>query len=269
MTDKKAKPKAIKTLDDLSFDQRNANKGTALGQTMVEQSIERYGAGRSIVADKDGVVIGGNKTLQAAREQGLDVQVIRTKGEALIVHQREDLSLDEDGDARMLAYIDNRSSEVGLDWDADILQVDIDDGLDLGDIFSDADLDIIFDDIAADSLSDNYTRKIVAPIYEPKGDEPELSELYKTSKTDELNKRIDDAEIPDDIKQFLHIAAARHTVLDFHNIAEYYAHAPAVIQDLMEQSALVIIDFDKAIECGFVEMTKALCNLVGDEYGDE
>jgi DNA modification methylase len=141
MTDKKAKPKAIKTLDDLSFDKRNANKGTALGQTMVEQSIERYGAGRSIVADKDGVVIGGNKTLQAARDQGLDVQVIRTKGEALIVHQREDLSLDEDGDARMLAYVDNRSSEVGLDWDADILKADIGDGLDLGDIFSDADLE--------------------------------------------------------------------------------------------------------------------------------
>jgi len=129
------KTKTIDTLDDLSFDQHNANKGTALGQTMVDQSIERYGAGRSIVADKHGVVIGGNKTLKAAREAGMDIEVVRTTGEKLIVHQRDDLDLNDGPDARMLAYTDNRASEAGLEWDADVILEDITAGLDLDTVF--------------------------------------------------------------------------------------------------------------------------------------
>ncbi|EEP88958.1 transcriptional regulator, partial [Yersinia kristensenii ATCC 33638] len=37
-------------------------------------------------------------------------------------------------------------------------------------------------------------------------------------------------------------AAERHTIFNFSKIADYYAHAPADIQALFEQSALVIID---------------------------
>ena len=133
--------KNIKKISDLSPDKKNANKGTALGQTMVDQSVARYGSGRSIVADKHGNVIGGNKTLKSAIEAGLEVEVVRSSGDKLIVHQREDLDLYEGDEARMLAYADNRSSEVGLEWDADQLGDDIADGLDLGDMFSEKELD--------------------------------------------------------------------------------------------------------------------------------
>jgi hypothetical protein len=127
--------KTIKSLGDLTLDKRNANKGTPAGQDMVDQSIADYGAGRSIVVDRNGAVIGGNKTLKSAIDAGLDVEVVTTKGDKLIVHQREDLDLDEDTKARMLAYADNRASELGLVWDADILTEDIENGLDLGDMF--------------------------------------------------------------------------------------------------------------------------------------
>jgi outer membrane lipoprotein SlyB len=135
--------KKIQSIDDLQFDDHNANKGTATGQKLVAKSIEDYGAGRSIVADKHGTVIGGNKTLQAARDAGLDVEVIRTSGDKLIVHQREDLSLVDGDKARLLAYADNRSSEIGLDWDAGVLTEDIEGGLDLGDMFGKGALDDI------------------------------------------------------------------------------------------------------------------------------
>jgi DNA modification methylase len=142
--------KTIKSLGDLTLDKRNANKGTPAGQDMVDQSIADYGAGRSIVVDRNGAVIGGNKTLKSAIDAGLDVEVVTTKGDKLIVHQREDLDLDEDTKARMLAYADNRASELGLVWDTDVIGEDIASGLDLDDMFSDAELKKLGVDLLGD-----------------------------------------------------------------------------------------------------------------------
>lgn len=103
-----------------------------------------------------------------------------------------------------------------------------------------------------------YTKKIRAPIYEPKGDKPEPKQLCDRKKTRELQKEIKEANLPDEVRSFLMFAAERHTVFDYAKIAEYYAHAPKKIQELMESSALVIIDFDKAIEDGFLELTNDL-----------
>lgn len=258
--------KVIKKLEDIVPDPKNANKGTERGLAMVEQSLRENGAGRSIVTDKNGVVIGGNKTLESAASIGMEVQVVKSDGKKLIVVQRDDLDLMKDDNARRLAYADNRSSQLGLEWDLDQIQLDIDEGIDLSGVFTDKELEIMIDDSDI-GLSENYNRKITAPIYEPKGDKPEISELYDSAKTERMNQIIRDADISDDIKAFLHIASSRHTVLDFHNIAEYYAHAPIEIQELMEQSALVIIDFDKAIENGFVQMSKSIANLVEEDYG--
>lgn len=107
-------------------------------------------------------------------------------------------------------------------------------------------------------LSDTYTKKIKAPIYEPKGDKPELSALVDKSKTDALVAEIDAAGLPDDVAGFLRQAAQRHASFHYKRIAEYYCHAPKEVQLLMERSALVIIDFDKAIEYGFIHLTERL-----------
>ncbi len=113
--------KKIDRLEDLIPDRRNANKGTPRGRGMVEGSLRKYGAGRSILADRNGQVIAGNKTLEAAAEIGLPIRVIETNGHELVVVQRTDLDLDEDASARELAIADNRSSEAGLEWDTDVL----------------------------------------------------------------------------------------------------------------------------------------------------
>jgi hypothetical protein len=101
-----------------------------------------------------------------------------------------------------------------------------------------------------------YTNKIKAPIYEPKGERPDLADLFDVAKTGKLIEEIAAADIPKKVKDFLCLAAQRHTVFNYEKIAEYYAHAPAEVQELMEKSALVIIDFNKAIENGFVVMTQ-------------
>lgn len=147
--------------------------------------------------------------------------------------------------------------------------------LDLGDMGPDFDVDMLgiknFTlDVAekggegdADSI---YTKKIETPIYEPKGERPKESELYDTSKSVELVHDIEATpDLPDDVRKFLLAAAARHTVFDFEKVAEYYAHAPAPVQELMQKSALVIIDFKKAIEFGFVKMTKEIAEVYPNE----
>lgn len=103
-----------------------------------------------------------------------------------------------------------------------------------------------------------YTRKVESPVYEPMGEKPLISDLFDDNKTSDLLLEISKAKLPEDVKAFLALAAYRHTVFNYKNIAEYYAHADKKTQTLMEKSALVIIDFNKAIEYGFVKLTEDL-----------
>jgi hypothetical protein len=67
------------------------------------------------------------------------------------------------------------------------------------------------------------------------------------------------------VKDFLSFAAHRHIVFNYERIAEFYAHSDEKVQNLMERSALVIIDFNKAIENGFIQMTKDIAESFSDE----
>lgn len=140
--------RTIKQLGDLQPDISNANKGTQRGRGMVEASLRETGAGRSILADREGRIIAGNKTLEAWADIGGEIEVVRTNGDKLVVVQREDLDLtDETGTARKLAYYDNRAGEVGLEWDAEQLLADINAGMDLSSMFHDDELDALLADL--------------------------------------------------------------------------------------------------------------------------
>lgn len=51
-------------ISDLIPDDRNANKGTERGNGLLERSLQQYGAGRSILIDKNNRIIAGNKTVE-------------------------------------------------------------------------------------------------------------------------------------------------------------------------------------------------------------
>lgn len=114
-----------------------------------------------------------------------------------------------------------------------------------------------------------YSKKINAPKYEPKDDDPpKLSELVDKTKTNELLEEINQANIDNEIKDFLRLASQRHLVFDYSKIAEYYAHADKDLQELFEKSALVIIDFKNAMENGFVELTKYIMEIQEEDYNE-
>jgi DNA modification methylase len=106
----------------LELDDKNANKGTKRGRELLEASLEKYGAGRSVVVDRHNRVIAGNKTVEAARAAGVaSITVIETDGTSLVAVQRGDLDLKKDKKARELAVADNRVGELDLEWNPEVL----------------------------------------------------------------------------------------------------------------------------------------------------
>lgn len=143
-------------LSDLQQDGHNANKGTFRGKCAVERSIANCGAGRSIVTDKNGVILAGNKTAAAAESAGLneDVIVVETDGSQLVVVKRTDLEA-SDVKAKELALADNRTAELGLEWNPDVLkELSAVSDLDLKPYFSPAELKEIVDPEAENSTED-------------------------------------------------------------------------------------------------------------------
>ena len=59
-------------IKDLIQDDRNLNKGTEKGQQLIEKSLREFGAGRSLLLDKNNRIIAGNKTHRNAEAIGMD-----------------------------------------------------------------------------------------------------------------------------------------------------------------------------------------------------
>jgi hypothetical protein len=116
---------------------------------------------------------------------------------------------------------------------------------------------------------EKYTKKVSAPIYEPKNKKPHVLDLCDDGKTRRLILEIDQSDLTNDEKRFLTLAAHRHNVFHYERIADYYAQSTPQMQRLMEKSALVIIDFDKAIEEGFVKLCDEIRNQYLEEVMDE
>jgi len=113
-----------------------------------------------------------------------------------------------------------------------------------------------------------YSSKIEAPLYEPKNKKPHILELCNKEKTHRLLRRIDNSNVSIEEKTFLLDAARRHNVFNYEKIADYYANASKEMQELMEDSALVIIDFEKAVELGYVKLCEEIRNQYLQEYAE-
>lgn len=112
---------AIVKISDLKPDDRNNNKGTQYGQHLVEQSISKFGAGRSILIDRDGKIIAGNKFIENAGALGFEeVIVIPTDGKRIVAVQRTDVELDS-AFGREMAIADNATAVADIEFDQDIV----------------------------------------------------------------------------------------------------------------------------------------------------
>ena len=255
--DPEAEPAKWVGIDLLTPWDQNPRQNDGEPVDAVAESIKRYGWGNPILARKsDSVVIAGHTRLKAAKSLGLSKVLVRF------------MDLDEE-QSKALALADNRTGELAV-WDDDVLLDVLRSFRDTSELEALASMGFDLDDVLHDTttvreheriVADRYTAKVEAPVYEPKQEEqPPLDSVYDTSKSDAMRDAILAADVDDDVRDFLLAAAGRHTLFRYDRIAEYYAHAPADIQRLMEDSALVIIDFNRAIELGFVRMAASIAD---------
>jgi hypothetical protein len=131
---------ALEPIEDLKPDRNNPNKHTPRGKKMLKTSLKKFGAGRSILLDADNRVISGNATLEQAKSLGYKrVMVVDSDGDTLVAVRRKDLKLEgEDKKARELALFENRTQEVDLAWDKEVLATT---DVELNDLFEPIELD--------------------------------------------------------------------------------------------------------------------------------
>lgn len=108
-------------ISELIQDDRNLNLGTERGRELLERSLQEYGAGRSILIDRNGRIIAGNKTVLAALKEGIDeVEVVESTGKELIAVKRTDVDINSKN-GRGLAMADNSVAAANLRWDYSLL----------------------------------------------------------------------------------------------------------------------------------------------------
>ena len=114
--------KVIETnIESLVPDNKNFNKGTQFGDHLMDESLRRFGLGRSILIDKNNRIIAGNKTAEKAADIGFtDVVVVEVDGNQLVAVKRKDIDLDS-AKGRELALADNATGKANLAWDEDLI----------------------------------------------------------------------------------------------------------------------------------------------------
>lgn len=98
-------------------DDKNLNKHTEFGSSLLEKSVTKFGLGRSILLDKNNRIIAGNGITETAGANGLeDVIIVETTGDKLVAVKRTDIDLDS-REGRELALADNATANANLAWD--------------------------------------------------------------------------------------------------------------------------------------------------------
>lgn len=109
---------------DIKYDQNNYRCHDERNLSLIKKSIQRCGAGRSILLDKNGEIIAGNATYKTLKELGIPVKIIPTDGKTAIALQRTDLDTN-DRKRKELAAFDNSTSD-NVKWDFDHIAADFD-----------------------------------------------------------------------------------------------------------------------------------------------
>ena len=239
-----------KNIKELKPYKKNAKKHDKKQVEQIANSIKEFGFTQPVIIDKNNCVVAGHGRILGAKKAGLK--------------QVPTVTLEELTEEQIKAYrlVDNKLNE--SEWDSVLLAQELEEIKDLN-------MDLFGFDLAEEIEQEEskYSMEINIPHYEVKGEMPDLSELVDKTKTNELLNNIKASNIPEEIKKFLRLGAYRHLKFNYSKIAEFYAQADKETQELMEQSALVIIDFDDALKNGYVQLSNKLFDLINEGDEDE
>ena len=233
-------------INSLIFAEYNPRQLTKDQYQNLKDSISRFGLVDPIIVnsnkERKNIIVGGHQRVKVAKDMDLEfVPVIEV-----------DLSYDKERELNV------RLNKNTGEWDMDVLanMFDMDELIDWG--FNEKELNIFSDD-------EIYSKKIKSPIYEVKNSKPLISDVTDEEKKDTLIEKIEKSKATKEEKEFLKKAAMRHCVFNYSKIADYYVHSNNEMKQLMEESALVIVDYEKAIENGYVQMTEYMKDIQLDD----
>lgn len=232
---------------------RNSRTHSDEQVSQIAASIKEFGFLNPVIVDGENGIIAGHGRVLAAKKLGM-IEVPAVEASHLT-------------DAQRRAYIiaDNKLA-LNAGWDDEMLRIEFDE---LGAMGFDLDLTgFSLDEINALQIEqiqlvdeeNPYSDKVNGLIYEPTGENVVVSDAYDSSKVLELIKDISNSRVNDDEKSFLMAAATRHYSFDYAKAAEIYANSNDEMKQLMEKSALVIVDYNKAIELGYAKLKEAISN---------
>jgi|TARA_Y100000033_G_scaffold7475_1_gene6355 hypothetical protein len=156
----------VTSIKDLKSDHKNARRRTDRSAELIKESLQRYGAARSIVIDEDNRILAGNGTIEGAKEAGINrIRVIETDGDEVIAVRRTGLTEEQKVG---LALADNRTADLS-EWDQEMLNR-LGEQHDISLFFSQDDLDDILEtDVEAlppedfDEVDDDITTEHRCP----------------------------------------------------------------------------------------------------------
>ena len=165
---------------------------------MIEGSLRKFGYSQLLEIEPDNMLVDGHQrdpVMKLMDEYGPDAEIeVRVSNRKLTAEERKE-------------YIALKHQGATGEWDWQKMG----ELYTWGELnewgFSDAEIKL--------DTWEQYTRKVEAPIYTPTGPKPELSELYDETRTKALLADIEAADLPEDVKEFLRVAARRHTVLNY------------------------------------------------------
>lgn len=234
-----------KQINELKPYKKNAKKHNKEQVEQIANSIKEFGFTQPVIIDKHNSVVAGHGRILGAKKAGLK--------------QVPTVCLEELTEEQIKAYrlVDNKLNE--SEWDDVLLVQELEEldkeqmklfGFDFGE--------------HVEEEEKKYSMEINIPQYNIKGEAPNISELVDTCKVKELLHKIKQSNVSEEEKKFLRYGAYRHLCFNYSKIAEYYANADKEMQELMEDSALVIIDFDEALKKGYVQLSDKLFELIGE-----
>jgi len=236
---------------DLKLFEGNPRKMSRKQAEDLLDSLKKFNYVELVVVDQNNRVIAGNMRVQALKKMGKDNEEIEVRVPSRPITDKE---------AR--EYLLRSNKNVG-EWDYGLL-ANFDEEMLKNVGWSEREIEKIFD--VGFTI---YSRKVKSPIYKPRGLKVGIYDLYDDSKCLKLLEKIEKLNVDKKIKKFLKFAAYRFVEFNFKNIAEYYSKLKnEELKEIFEDLALVVIDYDKAIEKGFADLVKDILKQIKEEYGE-
>lgn len=251
----------------------NPRKITKEEQMKLRNSIDQFGFVDPIIINlKNNKIIGGHQRYEVLVNTAMldgeflkELNLIRL-GDIGWVFPDTDLSVKSEEHEKALNLALNKISG---EWDTEKLSDLLEDlsiegfNLDLTG-FDDAEIEEINPDIFLDDFEDALNEQekesesvdIGNLIYQPHEEDHEISDLYETE--DRFDEMIENCQ-NEELKKLLEIRKAWFCRFHFDKIADWYAYqATPEEQEIIEAMGMVILDKDKMLEHGYLELINEL-----------